>query len=655
MKKSLLIIGLALSVVAASAQSRRTNSTGTNAKASKKVAVYSEVTKSNALPTATPNNVAARHGNGGNHTTVVTGTMIGMSGNCLGPAFGPKTNLWYDQDINTVVFTHRSATPTNGLYLYDGSTDGGVTWTSDNLTGGDTTNVIRGRYPHGVIYNPAGNTDPNNAYVTTIGPTNDGAAAGFCSASWNGLETGNAQIGAAPAHIWKHYNCDTLGLNTLIPSGGQIVKNTGVSYFVVNGYNGTAYNDTICLIKGVWNGTTNTMDYEFIKIYMPVCLDAAGVPMLIDVNTAWNDAGDIGYITILGNDWACNVEQQDTTFGLIVLKTTDGGATWNKQNRPWLSQLDPVLANGGFFCTTAFEHDAAVDKNNNLHIAVAVGAYAGGGSISTGPGFWALFDITTQDGGITWGATVVGRPMSFRGAYGIAGDPIDVPINEDSRPQISRSWDGSKMFFSWFDTDTILFGSTSGNIFPDMFSIGLDVDAELWTAQVNHTQNSGTDLDGASHWGNIGYYTINNGAEECIPMVGGIMLSPPTSTGGALQYEYISGACMSNYTNSLQLIPLPIIIGVNDPKISASIFNVSSNYPNPYSGKTAVDVTLAKVNDVTIEISNAVGQILSTSNYKNLHAGVNTLTIDGSSLSKGLYFYTVKAGLESSTKTMSVE
>ena len=112
---------------------------------------------------------------------------------------------------------------------------------------------------------------------------------------------------------------------------------------------------------------------------------------------------------------------------------------------------------------------------------------------------------------------------------------------------------------------------------------------------------------------------------------------------------------MSNYSVAQTPTPLFIWIGTNDPAVTASAFNVSSNYPNPYSGKTSVDLTIAKVSDVTIEISNAIGQVLSTETYKNLHVGVNTLTLDGSSLSKGLYFYTVKAGNESATKTMSVE
>jgi len=652
MKKSLLIIGLAFSV-AASAQSRRIQSTGTTAKQVDKHKVYSEVVKGTELPAATSNGAAARHGNGGNHTTSISEIAIGTSGNCLGPAFGPKTNLWYDKDINSVAFTHRSATPTLGLYRYDVSTDGGNTWSIEHYTGGDSTDVIKGRYPHGVIYNPSGNTDPSNAFVNTFGPTTDGVATGFCNTFWNGLMSGNAPINGS-TYAWTWHSCVSLGLNTLIPSGGQLVKNTGNVYWVVNGYDGTDYNDSITLIKGVFNNTTSSMDYTFQKIYMPMCMNSAvpAAKAFVDINTSWNDAGTIGYITMLGNDWSCNVEPTDSTFGLIVLKTTDGGNSWTKLGRPWLSLVDPVLLNGNFFCTTAFEHDAVVDNKNNLHVAVAIGPYAGGSSISTGAGSWGIFDVTYDAAADSWKATLLAKPGTFRGNYG-DGTAAHPAIPEDSRPQASRSWDGSKIFVTWFDTDTNVFGSGVENIFRDMHSIGYDVDNDMWTAEVNHTEFSGTNLDGACNWGNVSYYTINNGTDECIPMVAGTMVSPPLSTETTLSFFYINGACMSNYVNSIPSIPLNIWQGQHE--IAASGFNVSSNYPNPYTGKTSVDVSLAKAGDVTIEISNSIGQVLSTTNYKNLHAGVNTLTLDGSSLSKGLYFYTVKADSESATKTMSVE
>jgi hypothetical protein len=321
---------------------------------------------------------------------------------------------------------------------------------------------------------------------------------------------------------------------------------------------------------------------------------------------------------------------------------------------PWLSQLDPVLLNGNFFCTSAFEHDVVVDKNNELHIVMGVGPYAGSSSISTGAGSWGIFDINTLNQGTQWQGTLLAKPGTFRGTYG-DGSTTHPTVAEDSRPQASRSWDGSKLFFTWFDTDTNVFGSGVDNIFRDMHSIGYDVDLNMWTAEVNHTEFSGTDLDGACNFGNVSYYTINNGTDECIPMVAGTMDNPPLSTETTLSHFYLSGACMSNYNQTLTPIPFTYILGQHELNADHTSFSVSSNYPNPYTGKTAVDVTLPKAGDVTITISNAVGQILSAKTYQNLHTGVNTLTIDGASLSKGLYFYTVKSGLQSSTKTMSVE
>ena len=649
MKKSLLIIGLSF-CVAASAQNRRINSTPNRVTAPNKNITEPEVYKQQVVP-AVRSNSSARHGSGTNHTTSVSTVAIGTSGNCFGPAFGPKTNLWYDQDINSITFAHRSATPTLGLYYFDISTNAGATWDIDFLSGGDSADIKRGRYPHGVIYNPSGNTDPNNAYIATLGATTDGGTGGFCNSGWTGVMTGNAPL-IGGSHLWQWYSCSDLGLNTLIPSAGQIVKNTGEAYFVVNGYNGSDYNDTIVLIKGVFNNTTHAMDYTFNKIYMPMCIGGNGSLAFVDINTAWSDDGQIGYITMIGNNWVCNVEPDDSTYGLIVLKTDNGGASWTQLGRPWISLLDPLLLNGNFFCTTAFEHDAVLDKNNDLHIVVAIGPYAGGGSISTGPGSWGIFDVNYKQASDSWHATLLAKPGTFRGNYG-DGSATHPSIPEDSRPQASRSWDGSKLFFTWFDTDTNIFGSGVENIFRDMHSIGYDVDNDLWTAEVNHTEFSGTELDGACNFGNVSYYTINNGTDECIPMVAGTMVDPPTSTEQTLSFFYLQDACMSNYVNPIPSTLLNVWMG--QPHIQASVFNVSANYPNPYTGKTSVDVTLAKAADITIEISNAMGQVISTKVYSNNHSGVNTLTIDGSSLSKGLYFYTVKTGNESVTKTMSVE
>ena len=112
---------------------------------------------------------------------------------------------------------------------------------------------------------------------------------------------------------------------------------------------------------------------------------------------------------------------------------------------------------------------------------------------------------------------------------------------------------------------------------------------------------------------------------------------------------------MSNFNQNLTPILLrPLGVDVSNPT-ARNTFQVSSNYPNPFNGKTMVDVNLVKGSDVTIEVSNMVGQVLSVTTYESLKTGANTLTIDASNLSKGVYIYKVKAGNDSVTHTMTVE
>lgn len=92
--------------------------------------------------------------------------------------------------------------------------------------------------------------------------------------------------------------------------------------------------------------------------------------------------------------------------------------------------------------------------------------------------------------------------------------------------------------------------------------------------------------------------------------------------------------------------------GVNEINYS---FSISSIYPNPFNGKTSFDINLKKVSDVTVEVVSLLGQVLSSNKFSNLNTGLHTLTIDGSNLSAGIYFYKVKAGNEVVTQKMIVQ
>ena len=66
-------------------------------------------------------------------------------------------------------------------------------------------------------------------------------------------------------------------------------------------------------------------------------------------------------------------------------------------------------------------------------------------------------------------------------------------------------------------------------------------------------------------------------------------------------------------------------------------------------------VTMKTSADITVEISNTIGQVVKSDKYENLTPGTHKLTLDATHLGAGIYYYTVKAGNEKVTKKMIVK
>ncbi len=72
-------------------------------------------------------------------------------------------------------------------------------------------------------------------------------------------------------------------------------------------------------------------------------------------------------------------------------------------------------------------------------------------------------------------------------------------------------------------------------------------------------------------------------------------------------------------------------------------FALEQNYPNPFNPTTNVKFSLPVESNVTIKIFNLIGQEVAEAVNGNYAAGSHTISIDGSALSSGLYFYTFNA------------
>ncbi|NPD48250.1 hypothetical protein [Lentimicrobium sp. S6] len=102
---------------------------------------------------------------------------IGNSANIWSVLLEEQRYLDYNTEIGTYAFTFRTDPATYPEALNSGniitatSTDGANTW--DNTWMMQTEYACR--YPSVVIYNPEGNTDPDEAYIVSCGPnSNDG-------------------------------------------------------------------------------------------------------------------------------------------------------------------------------------------------------------------------------------------------------------------------------------------------------------------------------------------------------------------------------------------------------------------------------------------------------------------------------------------------
>ena len=649
--KKLLICGLALTFsMAAMAQAPTQGKTVKGLTLQQKGHVFNGETKTS--PSTSPAASGLRKGFNPPSTQVVNVVPIGQSANAFGSAFGAKTALFAHPEINSVSMVYRAAPAvtgdiSSGCLRFGSSTDGGATWGSNlgplyTSNGANAAPFANARYPQGIIYNPTGNTVAANASVSYFAPTLAGFGPG-ANAAWGGHAHGTAVIGGGAGTATEDLDA-TNGF--LIPDGAALNTNDN-TFWVCNGYfDGVSgdYADSLLLAKGTWSAGDYVYTYQ--KIAAPLALDLDGTRTLVATSIAWGSGG-VGYAAILGHDDYTTV--LDSNLAPIVFKTSDNGATWVKVASFDMNSFDALFQFGVPY-TTAFEIDMTVDNNNNAHLVLGVGALgANAYSMNTGPGSWGLFDISTTNGGSSWTAQLLSLPQTFRGEFADAGNTLQ----EDSRPQIARTADGTKLFFTWFDTDTLIFG-TLDNVFPDAHTAGLNTSTGLWTPETNLT--AGSSADGICIFGNVSPFTLAGSTAGCYEVPVSILALTGGGPSSQSDHSFIDGLelCDAAFTVAGTAIPLINVTGIIENTASVS-FDLGQNFPNPFNGSTQFNLNLVKSSDVTVEVYSVLGKLVKTNSYENLQAGINTIAINATDLSAGLYSYRVIVGSEMATRTMIVK
>ncbi|MCD6067358.1 MAG: endonuclease/exonuclease/phosphatase [Bacteroidetes bacterium] len=654
-----------------------------------------------------------------NHNSVATAppyVKFSSQRNAFGFIESTQNCLSYNQDLNCVALFQRMTqdwpgnafTPTvnpatstsfSGYQVVKFTTDNGASWDSVAYYQNATN---WGRYPSGVIYNTAGNTDISNARFVGTGPTVNGS-------TWMGNWFASVQppTGAMPRTVQNNDQQSPLAtaagsasLRTYFSCYSTCVGGSGANMKVYTG--GFKASDPgapagtygVAIFKGTYNGT-NAFTWEQDSSLANMFTISDGESDNQTPHIAFGPDGMTGYILVDGSDVNATLPLSKQSYQPMVWKTIDGGVTWNRvnQNYDWVANNPEIFGNlretspGSGVALPAFFDlwggGIAVDANGKLHYATA--ACSAGSTNPDSLGFYTkfaypqfgcddrpwVFDFMT-DGNGTWttakvtdlftsdlGRTTAADTNAAMNIWSNVAERFDY----DNRIRISRSADGTKMFYSWTDGDTnsviSVYNEASGtfydayrpNDYPWISYRGMDVNTGMFTPI--HT-NSGANS-------NSGGYFFYYPTDIAMTTPGGYTL-PMTyldSRAGlydataAVDVYYIDDNTIASTEFTEPAYPVcPLSIGIKEVA-GTTVSNVSQSFPNPTSATSIVKVNLNKSEDITLNVTNSIGQVVATQTVKGT-VGENQLTIDATSLNSGIYFYTVISGNSKVTRKMSV-
>lgn len=548
--------------------------------------------------------------------TSFTPTRVNSSSNAYSMTVSQQNALSTNKDLNLIMLTHRGGpvNGTGGQIISSYSINGGTSWDTVNIVYDGNPNL--GRFPSGVIYNPQGNTNVNNAWAVVAGPalTSNGSNWGYDYFAMKRFGT------TTPIkYVKDHLNNKRLCRNNMQATNAGTFWMTGDAH-TDNGTVYTGYNHV--LWKGVFNLGNITWTDQIISPNLLI-KPSLGVPAGRPTSSvAFSEDGQIGYFITFGIPAGTNLYYHRP----IVKKTINGGQTWvdlpdfNFSNLNQFSQHLPHTSQGNVAPNFDYIKDAIVDKNGQLHILSFI---IGGTSTSIDSIDYFvpisnlksyLFDIYTTDTG--WEAELVDivKAMDVTFAFG--------DLTFEARPQMAISTDRSKIFYTWSDTQPNM--STS-NEYPNLIISAFDVDTKARTESFNVTNN--TEHSGKAYlhttapqaWQYDTTFIIHNVITE----LGNSDITP-------VSYLYLQG--IQIHESDFKYVPVSYaVINSNAGGLSASVNNVPINTfskqlkgtsvtfnANPYSGYS---VKQWKVND-TIVVGNHTNTLVLNNIQNRIHVTV---------------------------------
>jgi hypothetical protein len=574
------------------------------------------------------------------------------------------------------------------------------------------------RSPNGGIYNPPGNSHINNAYIVGCGPTTNGIEwsgnwysskqLGF--ANYNNTTPtqpnsqqwfGNPSTGSIQGHNFSNNNFSVTDdgiIRTLAKLGtsynGTLQPGPGdTSLYIVAGvFGGGTFNWTGTALHPSFEKSSSTNKANFSKAIM-----------------AWNEAGTVGYAIAIGQHKnAGNIVNRG--MQPMVWKTSNSGASWVAiPNMDFtlptfsmvINDLASTLNTNTNIAAPYFREvegmDAVVDKDDRLHFATTIVSHA-----SVHPDsitivkkhgsdyyYWPhtpgkrpfIYDFTTT--GTTWAVRKIDSlsteaPLSKLEEQDLGtgydenpwvASGTEKPVSS-ARIQLGRTVDGKQIYFTWAESDTLITnGNRKWNTFPNVKVRVLDISTNSLSIEMNATSPIGT-LGLNSKVRNYAHFHSTS------PKTTNILGNFPTNYTMAIPMSVsnnqslngfgncINPSSITHYYNAVTISnsvigqimytcfapnPCPLAINeINQKHTSIKIF------PNPSVGKAQIIFEPTTNGYSAIQITDLTGKIIRILKHLNTE-GENSIVINTSDLSQGIYFVNLLFNNQKTTAKLIVE
>ncbi|MBI5217433.1 MAG: T9SS type A sorting domain-containing protein [Bacteroidia bacterium] len=586
----------------------------------------------------------------------ITPVAIGTSANVYSILLPQQNYLDVDGATNTILFTARQGGPWGGsgnsLWCKH-SNNFGASW--DSVPVVSTTGNFR--YPSGVIYNPTGNTDMNNMYSVFCGPITDGTGwidNYFGSIKFDGTGIDLKYVAAAA-------DTSELARIGLSSGNGYFHVMTPVAVSGAFDYSYWRFNN------GIFNTGSNTVDWTVSSVnplFKMRTFSNATVKWQANELIAYYTDGQHGYYYTYGADSA--VDPYNTSIPL-TWETFDGGTTWtqnpvythfsdipNIKYQVWPTRATMFLDSSQWVIRPDWRSGAVGDESNypgvvdafgNLHLACVIEGRYSAHPDSLGYGFanhpHLLFDVYQDSGG--WNAVFIDTIRtdvveSANSGYGTGTNAV----GWEHMIGMSKSPDGLKIFVTWTDTDPTI---DTTNIMPEVWGLGWDIMINMKTAPVQFSSGQGNFF-----FLQTSRVCVNEGTLYKIPATSFDIYESNQDPINPVKHYFLNGIQFDESEFVNDCFPY----STSTPNIAQNGSSISQNYPNPAKGSTTINVSVKENANINLVVTNILGQkIYETA--KNASTGTHNFTLDTKNWGKGIYFYTVSAGNNKTTKKMLVE